>query len=88
MVYIMNRYQIYLDPASVGTIDDIASGLDLNRSHVIRDVISRVAREYAKMLGVARTWSKNNDPLLKMAGIGKSSTGNISQDVDSIYFQD
>lgn len=84
----MNRYQIYLDPATVGTMDTVATNLGLNRSKVIRDVLNRIAREYAKMFEVTRTWSKKDDPLLKMAGIGKSSTGKLSQDVDSIYSRD
>ena len=84
----MNRYQIYLNPTSVDTVDDLARELDISRSQIIRDVLDRMAREYKKILSIRNKISPKNNPLLKMAGIGKSSTGKISENVDDIYLQD
>lgn len=84
----MNRYQIYLNPESVNIFDQVASELDLSRSQIVRDWIDRIAKEYKKALTYTKKFHSKNDPLLKMMGIGRSSTGRISSDVDSIYFRD
>lgn len=84
----MNRYQIYLDPREVAGLDRLAADLDLSRSQIIRDVVSRVMREFEKAIVINYKKKAKNNPLLRMCGIGKSSTGNISMDVDSIYFRD
>lgn len=88
-VYTMNRYQIYLDPKTVRIIDDVSQELGLRRSAIIRDVISRVAREYEKALKAARTIPLKKHPIMKMAGIIKGTSGkSIAENVDEIYFQD
>lgn len=84
----MNRYQIYLDPKDVAGLDSLAHDLDISRSQIIRDVVSRVVREYEKILTRINRIRAKDDPLLKMAGIIKSGKKNLSQDVDSIYFRD
>lgn len=84
----MNRYQIYLDPPVVSTFDRLAWQLELSRSQLIRDSLDRLIREYTKILATGKNVTSKNNPLLKMIGIGKSSTGKIAQDVDSIYLQD
>ena len=83
----MKRYQIYLNPQSVATIDDITRLLGVSRSQIIQDVVDRVAREYKKLLR-ARTKPSSDNPLLKMAGFAKSPTGSVSQNVDEIYLRD
>lgn len=88
MVYVMNRYQIYLDPKSVNIFDRVAIELGSSRSHIIQDCFDRIAREFEKVLTAKNSSKSKNNPLLKMSGIGKSNTPNLSQDVDSIYFQD
>ncbi|MBI4067081.1 ribbon-helix-helix protein, CopG family [Candidatus Gottesmanbacteria bacterium] len=84
----MNRYQIYLDPNDVNVFDRLSHKLDMSRSQIIRDVLSRVAREYKKLLTATYGPKSKNNPLLKMAGIIKGTSKNLSEDVDSIYFRD
>lgn len=84
----MNRYQIYLDPKTVNGLDELSSGLDMSRSQLIRDVVSRVMREFEKVLYSTEKIRSKSDPLLKMIGLGKSSTGRIARDADSIYLKD
>ena len=84
----MNRYQMYLDSASIRTFDTMASLLGASRSHLLRDVVKRVAREYEKILSVVHTRQIKNNPLLKMAGFAKSTTGHVSENIDEIYLHD
>lgn len=84
----MNRYQIYLDPQSVATFDRLALQLDLTRSKIIRDAIDRLALEYEKLLVSATGFKTSDNPLLRMSGIIKGASKNLSEDVDSIYPQD
>lgn len=84
----MNRYQIYLNPKSVDIFDQVAVDLGLSRSHIVRDWFDRIALEYEKMLMAKRTSGFKNSPLLKMSGMGKSNTPNLSKDVNSIYLHD
>jgi hypothetical protein len=84
----MNRYQIYLDPKDVRVLDDVSEELKLTRSAVIRDVISRAAREYEKVLKASKKISLKKHPLMRMVGIGRSKTGDVAKGVDEIYLQD
>ena len=84
----MTRYQIYLNPKSVKILDDVSEELSVTRSHVIRDVLDRVAREYEKVLSAAKKIPLKNHPLMKIIGIGKSPTGDVADGVDDIYLQD
>lgn len=84
----MNRYQVYLDPQAVESTDDLARSLDISRSQIIRDVVSRVMREYKKILTIRAHFSRANNPLLEMAGFAKSPTKNVSLNVDEIYNRD
>lgn len=84
----MQRHQIYLEPKSVNTLDELSRSLGVSRSHVIRDVISRVAREYGKVLQASKKVSLKNHPLLKMAGIIKGTKPGVAENIDEIYLQD
>ncbi len=84
----MKRYQMYLEPKSVDIIDDLSRELDISRSQIVRDVISRVMREYKKILTAAVTIRRANNPLLKMAGFAKGLSPHLSQNVDDIYLKD
>lgn len=88
MVYIMNRYQIYLDPKDVNILDELAKLTDFSRSQIIRDVISRMVREYEKLLKIHAKNTFKNNPLLKMAGFAKGPTKNISQNMKEDYLID
>lgn len=84
----MNRYQIYLDPKSVDVLDELAKLTDLSRSQIIRDVISKMAQEYKKVLLATAPTREKNNPLLKMAGFAKGGKPGISRNVNQIYLKD
>ena len=84
----MNRYQIYLDPKSVDTADEMARLIDISRSQILRDVIDRVMREYKKIMAASGRLRARNNPLLKMAGFAKGLPSNLSQNIDEIYLRD
>lgn len=84
----MKRYQMYLEPKSVAVIDDLSRELDISRSQIVRDVISRMAREYEKVLTAVVSLRRKNNPLLRMAGFMKSPTGHIAENIDEIYLRD
>lgn len=88
MVYIMNRYQIYLDPKDIGTLDKLAKLTNFSRSQIIRDVIARMAREYEKILEKYFTKRAQSNPLLKMAGMARGGRKDISRNIDEIYLKD
>ncbi|MDP2692011.1 MAG: ribbon-helix-helix protein, CopG family [bacterium] len=84
----MQRYQIYLEPESVGVLDELAKLTSFSRSRIIRDVISRMAREYKKLLEKRTQSQMKNNPLLKMAGFAKGPGRDISHHVNDIYLKD
>lgn len=87
-VYNMNRYQIYLDQGKVKIVEKLAQDLNMSRSQIIRDVLDRVIPEYEKLIKASVKIYNKNNPLLKMAGFAKSTTGRLSENVDEIYFRD
>ncbi len=84
----MKRYQMYLEPKAVQTIDLLSQGIGISRSRLIQDVVSRVVREYVKVLTAAASFRLKNNPLLKMAGFAKGLPSNLSQNIDEIYLKD
>lgn len=84
----MKRYQIYLRPNTVKTLETVAGELEFNRSELIRDVLDRVAGELSKVVTAARQTKVENHPLMKLAGIGESHTGKVSENIDDIYLYD
>lgn len=84
----MSRYQIYLEPNTVATIDDLSSALDLSRSQIIRDVLDRVAREYKKVIFAAKGMRKSSNSILKMDGIIDAPITDLSTRGDEYYLRD
>lgn len=84
----MNRYQIYLDPKSVETFDDVAQALKVSRAKILRDAIDRIALSYQRVISFSRSAKVKDNPLLKMAGFARSPTGNVSKNIDEIYMED
>jgi len=84
----MNRYQIYLNPQSVNTLDSLADNLDLSRSQLIRDVLDRVSLEYAKVIRAVKKIPLQRHPLMKMAGVIKGVKQPLSENIDQIYLYD
>jgi len=84
----MNRYQIYLDSKVVDGLDDLSSELDWSRSYLIRDVLVRVMKAYKPVILQRRKVKVKENPLLKMSGAGGKGPGDVSKNIDEIYFQD
>lgn len=84
----MHRYQVYLDPQTVESTDDLARSLDISRSQIIRDVVSRVILEYKKILSIRNYVSPAQNPILEMIGMGKTSKKHVSENIDEIYLHD
>lgn len=84
----MNRYQIYLDPKDVNILDELARLTSFSRSQIIRDVITRMARQYEKLLEAQLRKRFKNDPILKMAGFAKGGKPGISRNANQIYLKD
>lgn len=83
----MTRYQIYLQPDTVQTLDELSKELYMSRSQIIRDVLDRMALQYSKILIKRKRKTKEN-PLLKLIGIEKAQRINIAENVDEIYLRD
>lgn len=88
MVYIMNRYQIYLDPQDINILDELARLTNFSRSQIIRDVISRMAKQYEELLENYHKKQMKYNPLLKMGGFAKGPDKDISHNVNDIYLKD
>ena len=87
----MKRYQMYLEPHAVQTVDLLAQGIGISRSRLIQDVVSRVVCEYEKVLSASRVVDISNHPLLKMAGVIRGVKGakrSVAENVDEIYLYD
>lgn len=84
----MQRYQIYLEPRDVNILDELARLTSFSRSQIIRDVIAKMAKEYEKVLEKQTKKNLKNNPFLKMAGMAKGGSKNISKNIDEIYLID
>lgn len=84
----MTRYQIYLNPGDIKIIDEVSTQLAVSRSHIIRDLVSRASREFAKILKAAKKIPLKDHPLIKLIGAEKSRTGDVASNIDEIYLQD
>lgn len=85
----MQRYQIYLNPQSVGVLDNVAEVLDISRSQIIRDALEAVACRYEEVIAVLRARTSRKNPLLELCGIDKGEVeGSLAKDHDQIYFRD
>lgn len=89
-MYIMKRYQVYLNQQSVSVLDDFGKISNISRSKVIRQVIDRVAEQL--VLVVEDNHSVKKDYILdSLAGFVDLKTNkktNFAQNVDEIYFSD
>lgn len=84
----MNRYQIYLYPEDVNVLDELARLTDFSRSQIIRDVISKMTKEYGRLLETVEKKRLKNNPLLQMAGFAKGGSPGISRNANQIYLKD
>ena len=87
----MKRYQLYLDPHTVGIIDEAAEIGTLNRSEIIRQVVDAAAARLGNLLAVLRPPEERSYEWMDsvIGAVKKEETGevNLSQNVDDIYYQ-
>ena len=80
------RVQAYLDPQNLEKIDEIARGINISRSQIIRDALAAVANGYIKTINLlTQTHKPKIKTWLELAGVEESKTGDLGLRVDEIY---
>ena len=86
----MNRYQVYLNPQSVATIDEVASMSSFTRSRIIQEAVDAVAGRFGNLLAVITTRTPSHyseiDKLVGAIGSGSKKVTYSSTRVDDIYY--
>jgi len=90
-MYIMKRYQIYLNPHSVGILDEVASVSEVTRSELIREAVDAVAARVGVLLSHLKAPDKDSYKWLReLTGTfeveGKKQV-NLSENIDEIYYR-
>lgn len=86
----MKRYQVYLNPQSVNTIDESTELIGLTRSRIIREAVDAAASRIGNFLALVKPRTNNYDWLDKMIGainIKNKKTVKLSENVDEIYYR-
>ena len=83
----MQRYQIYLDPYHVATLDDYGLIAKLNRSEVIRILIERGATQATKLLALLVPPKKTAtlDGLIGFVDLGTTKKSNVALRDNTFY---
>lgn len=89
-MYIMKRYQVYLNPNSVSILDDFEKISNISRSKVIRQAIDRLAEQLVRVVDDKRLQKKEYilDSLEGFVDLKTNKKTNFAQEVDEIYFSD
>ncbi len=89
-VYVMKRYQVYLDPATVSILDDFEESSRLSRSQLIRLSIDRLAENLSKVFIAQKVKPSRRYVLDSLSGVIKtrSRETNFAQRPDRRYLQD
>lgn len=87
----MKRYQVYLDPHSVGILDEAAEISSFSRSQIIREAIDAVSARFSNLLAAfkppkARDYKWLDDMVGSIKIKGKK-TIRISENIDEIYYR-
>lgn len=89
-VYVMKRYQVYLDPVTVSVLDDFEESSRISRSQLIRLSIDRLAENLSKVF-IAKEIKPSRRYVLDSLGgvikIGHRET-NFAQRPDARYLKD
>jgi hypothetical protein len=89
-MYIMKRYQVYLNPQSVSIIDAFGKEVKLSRSRILQMMVDSVAGNLSKLL-VTRRNKRVKGALDDIVGSitikGKKKT-DFAQNIDEIYLRD
>ena len=87
----MQRYQIYLNPSSVSTLDELESLTNITRSKVIRELVDKFVNGISKVISAKKLMPQKKYVLDELIGIidtkGGKQTDYASRD-DDIYLID
>lgn len=89
-MYIMKRYQVYLNPHSVSILDDLGKNIDLKRSKLLQAIIDSVAQNIVKILIATQTAPKNTyifDSLIGAIKLPGNKKTNFARNIDEIYLK-
>ena len=84
----LSRVQVYLNPADVSLLDELAEQIQITRSQIIRDATHAVATRYLDIARLLTAPSARQNPLIELVGFEKSKTGRVGLNVDEIYLHD
>jgi len=86
----MKRYQVYLNPHSVYTLDEFNKISDISRSKLIRAAIDRVAEQLVAMFAPAKKVQKTRylDKLCGFIDLKSKEKTHFAENVDEIYLTD
>ena len=89
-MYIMKRYQVYLNSGSVQILDEFESYTRVPRSELIREAIDRLAENLSKLLVAKAAKPKKFilDSLVGAFSIGSGENVNLSTKHDQEYLAD
>jgi len=80
------RVQVYLNPSHLSKVDEIAKGVRVTRSQIIRDAVGAATRAYSEISVLSKIPSKPNlKTWLELAGAETSKTEDLGLRVDEIY---
>ncbi len=84
----LQRVQVYLDPKNLTLLDELASGINVGRSVIIRDAVAGVVKRYNQLFSLLKA-PKNPkiDLWMDLAGIEESKSGDLGLRVDEIYHE-
>ena len=76
-MYIMKRYQVYLNPHSVSILDDFEKYTNISRSKLIREAIDRLAQNLSRVFAAKNEFPQDKlilDSLVGFIGKGPKQT--------------
>lgn len=86
----MKRYQVYLNPHSVGILDEFAEISNFTRSRLLQEIVDGAASRVANVLAVFKPHKEMNyssiDSFVGVLHVSDKKKHNISQRVDDIYY--
>lgn len=87
----MKRYQVYLHPQTVSTLDEITEGKDLTRSQILREVADAAAARVGNLLAAIKGSPPGNyselDELVGAIEVEGRKSRILSQNIDEIYYR-
>lgn len=84
----MKRYQVYLNPQSIETIDSFEEEINLERSAILRMAIDAVAFNLGQLMHGSKLLKGPLDELVGMLKPKTKKMTNFAQRVDDIYLSD